>query len=77
MTVLLICAEKYCPGSKYLPSWQGRCDDRVQYFRHISKNSYYYCPDILKTYQRETKLFEFSQDSNRATLKIRKNDVTL
>ena len=34
------------------------------------KISYYssYCPDTLKTYQRETKLFEFSPDTNRGEL---------
>ena len=37
------------------------------------KNSYYrsYCPDTLKTYQRETKLFEFSPDTNMGELKIK------
>ena len=30
------------------------------------KNSYYrvYCPDMLNTYQRQTKLFDFSQDTD-------------
>ena len=32
---------------------------------------------MLKSYQRETKLFEFSRDKNRGDLKIRKNDVTM
>ena len=31
------------------------------------KNSYHciYCPDTLKTYPRQTKLFEFSRDTNK------------
>ena len=43
------------------------------------KNSNYciYCLDKLKTYQRETNLFEFSPDTNGKDLKIRKNDITL
>ena len=43
------------------------------------KNSNYciYCPDMLKTYRRETKLFELLLDTNREELKIRKNDFTL
>ena len=43
------------------------------------KKNYYciYCPDMKKTYQRETKLLEFSRDTNREELKIRKSDVTL
>ena len=43
------------------------------------KNSYcIYCPNILKTYQREreTKLFEFSWNTNREELKVRKNVIT-
>ena len=49
----------------------------IYWFR--SKNNYYciYCSYMLKTYQGEAKLFEFSQDMNRAQLKIRKNNVTL
>ena len=45
----------------------------------IEKKSYYdsYCPNTLKTYPREIKLFEFSQDANRKELKIRKSDITL
>ena len=41
-------------------------------------NSYYCisCPDMLKTYQRDTELFEFSRDTSREDLEI-KNDVTL
>ena len=32
------------------------------------KNSYYciYCPDMLNIYQRESKFFEFSRDTNTA-----------
>ena len=39
------------------------------------KNSYFciYCPDMLKDYQIENKLFELSQDRKREYLKIRKN----
>ena len=33
--------------------------------------------DVLTTYQRETKLFEFSRDKNRKELKMKLNDVTL
>ena len=45
----------------------------------IKKNIYYciYYLDILKTYQRESKLLDFSQDANKEELKIRKNNVTL
>ena len=32
---------------------------------------------MLKTYQRENKLFEFSRDANSEELEIRKNNVTL
>ena len=32
---------------------------------------------MLKTYQREAKLFEFSRDMNRKDLKVRKNDINL
>ena len=42
------------------------------------KNSHYYiyCPHLLKTYQRDNKLFEFSRDTNREELnKTRKKDV--
>ena len=35
------------------------------------------CPDMLKTYQKETKLFKFSRDTNRKELKIKKNDFSL
>ena len=43
------------------------------------KNNYYciYCSDMLKNYQGETKLLEFSRDANREELRIGKNDVTL
>ena len=43
------------------------------------KNSYYFifCPDILKSYQTETKLLEFSRNKDREDLKIRKSDVNL
>ena len=43
------------------------------------KNSYYcICYlDMLKTYHRETRLCEFSRDTNREELKKRNNDVTL
>ena len=30
-----------------------------------------YCPDILRTYQRETRLFGFSRNTNRKELKIK------
>ena len=38
------------------------------------KNSYYciYCTDMLKTEQRQSKLFEFSQNSQREEFKIKK-----
>ena len=38
------------------------------------KNSSYciYYPDMLKTYQRETKFFEFSRDANKKGLQMRK-----
>ena len=32
---------------------------------------------MLNIYQEETELFEFSQDTNKEELKIRKNDVIL
>ena len=32
---------------------------------------------MLKTFQRDTKLFEFSRNMNREEMKIRKNNVTL
>ena len=32
---------------------------------------------MLKTYQRETKLFEHSQDTNREDLRIRKSNLIL
>ena len=37
-------------------------------------NSYYCisCPDMLKTYQRDTALFEFSRDTSREDLEIKK-----
>lgn len=43
------------------------------------KHSYYYihCPDMVKTYQRETKLFKSSRDTNMKELKIRINSITL
>ena len=41
------------------------------------KNSYYCIySQMFKTYQRGTNLFEFSQNTNREVLKMRKNDVT-
>ena len=41
------------------------------------KNSYcIYCSDMLKTHQREIKLFKFSRDTNRKELKL-KSEVTL
>ena len=42
-------------------------------------HSYYfiYCLHMLNIYQRETKLFEFSQDSNMEELKIWKDRLTL
>ena len=66
-------------GLKYGPSLQSRCDDQGQYSRYRWKNSYYciYSKDILKTYQRENKLFEFSRYTNREKLRKRKNDLTL
>ena len=36
-----------------------------------------YCPNMLKNYQWETKLFGFLRDANRKESQIRKNDVTL
>ena len=43
------------------------------------KKQYYYiyCPDMLKTNQRETKLFEFLQNKNIKGLKRIKNNVAL
>ena len=43
------------------------------------KNSYYFIfwKDILKSYQTETKLPEFSRNKDREDPKIRKNDVNL
>ena len=32
---------------------------------------------MLKTYQKETKLFEFLQDTNSKVLKIKKNNISL
>ena len=45
---------------------------------NIQNNHYcFYCLDIIKTYQRETKLFEFSRVANNEVLKIIKNDFNL
>ena len=43
------------------------------------KNSYYFifCPDILRSYETETKLLEFSRNKDREDPKIRKSDVNL
>ena len=43
------------------------------------EKSYYciYCPNILKNCQRETKLFEFSQDKNREKLKKTTQDKSM
>ena len=35
------------------------------------------CPDMLKIYQRQTKLLEFSRDTIREELKIRKKMTSL
>ena len=65
--------------SKYQLSFWCRCDDRGQYSCYRSKMSYYciYCPDMLKTYRRETTVFEFSRERNRKELRKRKRDVNL
>ena len=47
-------------------------DDRGQYFRNRSKNSYYLLPGYVN--QRETNLPDFSRDTNKEELKI-KNDI--
>ena len=51
----------------------------VDFAKFLRKNNYYciYCLDMLKTFQRETKLFEYSRNMNREEMSIRKNDVTL
>ena len=65
--------------SKYQLSFWCRCDDRGQHSCYRSKMSYYciYCPDMLKTYRRETTMFEFSRETNRKELRKRKRDVNL
>ena len=51
----------------------------VDFAKSLRKNNYYciYCLDMLKTFQRETKLFEYSRNMNREEMSIRKNNVTL
>ena len=70
ITVFSICTGKYFPKSKY--RYQGNIPDAD------GKNSYHsiYWLAVLKTFHRETKLFEFSRDTNREELKINKK-VTL
>ena len=71
--------QKCCPRWKYRPNLRVRYDVGGQYSRYSMKNSYYciYCTDMLKTEQRQNKLFEFSQNSKREEFKITKNGVTL
>ena len=57
---------------------QDRFDDRGQYSLTGRKKSNYYCihcPDMVITYQRETKLFQCSRNTNREELEMQ-NDVT-
>lgn len=45
----------------------------------VEKNPNYYCihcSDMVVTYQRETKLFQCSRNTNREELEMKENDVT-
>lgn len=80
MAVVSICIDKYCPRSL---STDQACNVGTMTEGNIPvtdcKHSYYYihCPDMVKTYQRETKLFKSSRDTNMKELKIRINSITL
>ena len=74
ITVFPICSAKYFKGLK--TDWA--CEVGTMTMDTIPdadrKNSYYYIyfPDMLQTYQRETKLIEFTRDRNTKQSKIRK-----
>ena len=63
---VLICPKMCCRRSKYQNCEAGAMtEDDIPVTDQ--KNSYHciYCPDTLKTYPRQTKLFEFSRDTNK------------
>ena len=66
VTVFFTNTEKCCPCSMCQTSLHGRRDDYCVY-----------CPAMLKAYQRQTELFEFSWDRNRKGLDREKNHITL
>ena len=63
-----------------LTELSSRCNDREQCSQdRLKKKLSYcciYCTDMLRTYQRRTKLFEFSRDTSRREFNVRKNDLT-
>ena len=63
---------------QFFSSLHGQCDSQGQYIRYRLKNQLLYlCLDMLKTYQRETKFFEFSRETNTEKLeKKKKNEKT-
>ena len=71
-----MCTGKYCRGLNTNRVCGVRAITGGNISIQIEKKNCFYCPKMLKIYQEETKLFEFSQDTNKEELKI-KNDVIL
>lgn len=73
ITVFTICTGKCCSRSKNQTSLQDRCDDREQCPVTDWKNSFSSINflEMSKTYQIDTKFFEFLQYTNKDELKIK------